>query len=118
MASPPPRTMSGAKKIITFLDRELCRSLPRNRPPPCPLWVRSRHSATSERCLLYPRKRTLGLSRVMSALCQKRTFAPSARSGELIVQPDAHDVAAVASPEAIVQANPNDVETIAEGCVE
>src|SRR5262245_22127943 len=27
---------------------------------PCPLWVRSRHSAVSKRCPLYPQKRTFG----------------------------------------------------------
>src|SRR6516162_7098454 len=42
----------------------------------CPLWVKSRHRGTSNQCPLYPRKRTLELSRVMSALCQKRTFRP------------------------------------------
>ena len=39
----------------------------------CPLWVISGHSVMSERCPLYPQKWTLELSRVMSALCQKRT---------------------------------------------
>src|SRR5215472_12608384 len=33
----------------------------------------SGHSRASKRCLLYPQKRTLKLSRVMSALCQRRT---------------------------------------------
>ena len=40
------------------------------------------------------------------------------RSVELIVQPDAHDVVgccAIASPEAIVQANTNDVEAVVKG---
>src|SRR3974390_1283183 len=36
----------------------------------CPLWVKSRHSLMSDQCPLYPRKRTLELSRVMSALCR------------------------------------------------
>jgi hypothetical protein len=36
----------------------------------CPLWVKSRHSSVSARCPLYPQKRTLKLSRMMSALCQ------------------------------------------------
>src|SRR5262249_55681705 len=40
----------------------------------CPLWVKSRHRGTSNRCPLYPQKRTLELSRGMSALCQKETF--------------------------------------------
>src|SRR6516164_9687707 len=39
----------------------------------CPLWVKSGHRSTSTQCLLYPQKRTLKLSREMSALCQKRT---------------------------------------------
>ena len=63
----------------------------------------------------------------MSALCQKQTLRHAAqaiaeaeiRSVELIVQPDATDVVgAMDSSKAIVQAKPNDVETIAEGCVE
>src|SRR6516164_10947567 len=37
---------------------------------PCPLWVKSRHRGQLKECLLYPQKRTLELSRVMSALCQ------------------------------------------------
>jgi hypothetical protein len=41
--------------------------------PECPLWVRSGHSVRSRPCPLYPRKRTLELSRAMSALCQKQT---------------------------------------------
>ena len=40
----------------------------------CLLWVKSGHSTIFGRCLLYPRKRTLELTRVMSALCQKRTW--------------------------------------------
>src|SRR5262249_17947923 len=41
----------------------------------CPLWVNNGHFAKSRRCPLYPQKRTLGLSREMSALCQKQTYA-------------------------------------------
>src|SRR5215469_5511838 len=41
----------------------------------CPLWVKSRHRGISNQCPLYPRKQTLELSRVMSAMCQKRTHA-------------------------------------------
>ena len=41
----------------------------------CPLWVKSRHRRKSGQCPLYPQKRTLELSRGMSALCQKRTHA-------------------------------------------
>src|SRR5262249_49187345 len=39
----------------------------------CPLWVKSRHSASLGRCPLYPQKQTLESSHEMSALCQKRT---------------------------------------------
>ena len=40
-----------------------------------PLWVKSGHSLTFGRCLLYRQKRTL-IERVgMSALCQKQTYA-------------------------------------------
>jgi hypothetical protein len=38
-----------------------------------PIWI-SGHSRAFQQCLLYPQKRTLGVSRVMSALCQKRTW--------------------------------------------
>ena len=39
----------------------------------CPLWVKSGHGRMSDRCPLYPQKRT-SVERVgMSALCQKRT---------------------------------------------
>src|SRR6516162_8285602 len=41
---------------------------------PCPLWVKSGHWGTSEQCPLYPQKRTLISTVVMSALCQKRTL--------------------------------------------
>jgi hypothetical protein len=40
----------------------------------CPLWVKSGHCGAAVRCPLYPQKQTLELSRVMSALCQKRTL--------------------------------------------
>jgi hypothetical protein len=36
---------------------------------------KSGHWATCEECPLYPQKRTSELSRGMSALCQKRTYA-------------------------------------------
>jgi hypothetical protein len=35
----------------------------------CPVWVTSRHAATSGPCRLYPRKRTPGGHRAISALC-------------------------------------------------
>ena len=44
---------------------------------PCPLWVKSRHSAVSEPCPLYPRKRTSLSVIAMSAKCQKRTLCSS-----------------------------------------
>src|SRR5262249_18532941 len=42
----------------------------------CPLWVNSGHRGKLEECPLYPQKRTLISTAVMSALCQKRTHAP------------------------------------------
>jgi len=39
------------------------------------LGFKSRHSATSEACLLYPQKRTCGAQPGMSALGHKRTCA-------------------------------------------
>src|SRR6516165_5713385 len=46
----------------------------------CPLWVKSRRSGVTERCPLYPRKRTLSDTTGMSALCQKRTYAPQQKA--------------------------------------
>src|SRR6516165_2084771 len=46
----------------------------------CPLWVKSRRSGVTERCPLYPRKRTLSDTTGMSALCQKRTYAPQQKT--------------------------------------
>ena len=43
----------------------------------CPLWVISRHFTEFDGCLLYPRKRTSGLSGDMSALGQERTLHDS-----------------------------------------
>src|SRR5262249_42556218 len=37
-------------------------------------WVNNGHGGKSKECPVYPRKRTLDLSRVMSASCQKRTL--------------------------------------------
>src|SRR5262249_16254418 len=75
MASPAEDHV-GYQKNITFLARELRRSLHPNEPPPCPLWVRNGHAQGKHRCPLYPQKRTL-IERVgMSALCQKQTHAP------------------------------------------
>jgi hypothetical protein len=87
------------------------------------------------RCLLWVKKQTSRPEISMSALPPKAgiadhdpnvRFVPIAdiavfRSVELIVQPDAHDVVraadAIASSEAIVQAKPNDVESVVERCV-
>src|SRR6516162_8981713 len=41
----------------------------------CGKFRRYRRSTARQRCPLYPRKRTLELSRAMSAMCQKRTYA-------------------------------------------
>jgi len=42
----------------------------------CPLWVKSRHFGMSERCPLYPQKRTLIEPVVMSALCAISRHSP------------------------------------------
>jgi hypothetical protein len=39
-----------------------------------PMWVKRRHRGKFKPCQLYPRKRTLELSREMSAMCQKQTL--------------------------------------------
>src|SRR5215472_13933481 len=44
---------------------------------PCPPWVKSGHHGEFGECPLYPQKRTSELNSATSALCQKRTFAPS-----------------------------------------
>jgi hypothetical protein len=47
-------------------------------------------AAASDQCPLYPQKRTLEIDRVMSALCQKQTFAipgfrlPSATDADVV----------------------------------
>src|SRR6516225_8769706 len=41
-----------------------------------PHWVERRHPRSGDLCPLYPRKRTLQRAIGMSALCQKRTYAP------------------------------------------
>jgi hypothetical protein len=59
-----------------------------------PLWVKSRHSAVSAQCPLYPQKRTSELSREMSALCQKQTFAEPRSEGSARLR-DKHDNAVI-----------------------
>jgi hypothetical protein len=59
IASPRAEDNIGWAKNITVWDRELCRSLHRSSPLPCPL---------------YPQRQTSELGREMSALCQKQTF--------------------------------------------
>src|SRR5262249_18457907 len=60
---PPPHGFApaedsiGNEKNITFLGRELCRSLRQSGPPSCPLWVKSRHVQCRSSCPLYTRKR-------------------------------------------------------------
>jgi hypothetical protein len=49
----------------------------------CPLWVKSGHRIRPAPCPLYPKKRTLELGRVMSALCQKRTSRRATRMSAL-----------------------------------
>src|SRR5215813_7546766 len=80
---PPPHGFApaedsiGNEKNITFLGRELCRSLRQSGPPSCPLWVKSRHMRCTKLCPLYPQKRTCAVRWGMSALGQKRTFRSS-----------------------------------------
>ena len=45
-------------------------------PRRCPLWVISGHVQCTRRCPLYRQKRTCAVQLGMSALCQKRTYAP------------------------------------------
>ena len=53
----------------------------------CPLWVKSGHWGTSERCPLYPQKRTWISTAVMSALCQKQTLCGAAFEFDLFAVP-------------------------------
>src|SRR6516164_1950728 len=80
VAAPPSRVMS-SRRLIGFVlsagqhryqSTLYCTTV--RLPHPCPLWVKSRHSTAGVQCPLYPRNRTLKLSRAMSALCQKQTF--------------------------------------------
>src|SRR6516164_8665416 len=69
----PPRP--GSQKTITGL--EWVGGVHRNnKTRPMSALVRSRHSALLGRCPLCPQKRTLSDTTGMSALCQKRTYAP------------------------------------------
>src|SRR5262249_37251335 len=51
----PAEDFIGYEKNITFLGRELCRSLRQRWPPSCPLWVKSRHRDISKQCPLTPK---------------------------------------------------------------
>src|SRR6516164_7513517 len=51
-----------------------------------PLWVKSRHSVTSERCPLYPQKQTSLRATGMSALCHRATYASAAIDRDLLGQ--------------------------------
>src|SRR6516164_9426282 len=56
--------------------------------PPVSAFGQRRHGSRVDRCPLYPQKRTLELSRSMSAMCQKRTFVSiSCRGHGLSDQP-------------------------------
>jgi hypothetical protein len=48
----------------------------------CPLWDISGHLPA--RCTLYPRKRTFGSAKQMSALGQKRTFSGLGAMGHFV----------------------------------
>src|SRR5262249_27525770 len=65
----PAEDFIGYENNITFLSRELCRSLRQSGPPSCPLWVTSGHFGMSDRCPLYPRKRTW-----ISKCCERVRF--------------------------------------------
>src|SRR5262249_58762051 len=58
---------------------------------PCPLWVKSGHSLTSNQCPLYPQKRTSELTRGMSALCQKRTSPGDTGTNSLLAKLQVHE---------------------------
>src|SRR5262245_21875193 len=53
--------------------RDMC--IAENQAARCPLWVKRRHRRAFGRCPLYPQKQTSLAAMVMSALCQKRTYA-------------------------------------------
>ena len=60
----------------------------------CPLWVKSGHSAVSERCPLYPQKRTFQGTVTMSALCQKQTKCTAVKRAPFdrpVREPEAED---------------------------
>ena len=81
MASPAPRTKSGIKRLSHFWIENCAVRRTQAGPQPCPLWVKSRHSTTSDQCPLYPQKRTSKLSCGMSALCQNRKSMARAHDG-------------------------------------
>ena len=70
MASPAPRTKSGIKRLSHFWI-EICAV--RRTQAAATMSALGQHRSTSNQCPLYPQKRTLELSHVMSALCQKQT---------------------------------------------
>src|SRR5262249_14075445 len=98
---PPPHGFApaedsiGNEKNITFLGRELCRSLRQSGPPSYPLWVKSGHMQRKTACPRYPRKRRCAVQLEMSALGQKRTWP--GQIGWLLTLEDAIDVASGAS---------------------
>src|SRR5262249_13967934 len=50
----------------------------------CPLWIKSGHFATFDRCLLYPRKRTSPSTIVMSRFVPKAEVARRKRGNSLL----------------------------------
>src|SRR6516225_4780637 len=75
MASPVPRTTSGIKRLSHFWIENCVVRYTEAASSQRPLWVKSRHRGELRECPRYPQKRTSELSRGMSALCQKRTYA-------------------------------------------
>src|SRR6516165_12733390 len=81
-AAAPANNVTNSRRLIAFSKaqdwtlkvshRKVTDMVARSR---CPLWVKSIHRDTFNRCPLYPQKRTSELTRGMSALCQKQTYA-------------------------------------------
>ena len=60
-----------------FVSAALCNTAKSARR--CPFWVKSGRDGSNLQCPLYPQKRTSLSTVVMSALCQKRTYAAGPR---------------------------------------
>src|SRR5262249_16643751 len=73
----PPTNAINSRRLMLTLSRRHSNNITWGigEAHECPLWVKSRHRSTASQCPLYPRKRTLVERVVMSALCQKQTYA-------------------------------------------